>query len=207
LEEHNLQKEIFKLIKGILEDKNLIMKSGTIVDATIISAPSSTKNSEKKRDQEMGSTKKGNDWYFGMKAHVGVDMKNGILHTLETTKASIHDKKIEDKLYHGKEQAHFGDKGYYDENKKRELRGSGIFWGIMDRGKRGYGLTKSQEKRNKKLKSIRSKVEFPFQVIKCQWKYTKVRYKGLYKNTCQLFVLFALVNLYRQRKNILIEGC
>ena len=205
LEEHNLQEKVFDLIKKILEERNLIMKSGTIVDATIIEAPSSTKNKRKKRDSEMSSTKKHGKWHFGMKAHIGVDVSNGLVHSLETTTAKVHDKNKEEMLYHGEEKARFGDKGYYDEKKKKELRKKGIFWGIADRGKRNHPLSSSQEKRNRKLSSVRSKVEFPFQVIKCQWGYKKVRYKGLSKNTGQLYILFALVNLFRMRKKLLPE--
>jgi len=200
LEKHGLPEKIFAMIKWILEEKRLIMKTGTIVDATIIEAPSSTKNREKKRDPEMSSTKKGNDWHFGMKAHIGVDAKTGLVHSLETTTARVHDKAMEEKLYYGTERARFGDKGYYDEKKKRELRKRGIYWGIADRRKRNHGLSFSQKKKNRKLSSVRSKVEFPFHVIKCLWGHTKVRYRGLYKNTCQLFVLFSLTNLFRIRK-------
>lgn len=203
LEEYQLQKKFFEIVKKILEERGLLLREGTIVDATIIIAPSSAKNRNKERDPEMSSTKKGNDWYFGMKAHVGTDDHSGLVHSLETTTAKVHDNAVVKKLWHGKERRKWGDKGYYDEEAKRMAREGGIFWGVLDRGKRGHGLSLSQKKRNKKFSSVRSKVEHPFQVLNCQWKYEKVRYRGLFKNTMQLFTLFALINLFRSRKALL----
>lgn len=203
LEANRLQEKFFKVINDILEEKGFMMREGTIVDATIIVAPSSTKNKDKKRDPEMSSTKKGNDWFFGMKAHVGVDDTNALVHTLKTSTAKVHDNAVAEELYHGQEKRKFGDKGYYSQEAKREARRLGIFWGVLDRGKSGHPLSSSQKKRNKKLSSVRSKVEHPFQILNCQWKYEKVRYRGLFKNTMQLFTLFALINLFRVRKKLL----
>lgn len=203
LETHELPPEFFKIVNKILEENGFLLKAGTIVDATIITAPSSTKNAKKERDPEMSSTKKGNAWYFGMKAHVGVDDESGLVHTLKTTTAKVHDHEVMEELWHGKERRKFGDKGYYDQSAKRTARQKGIFWGVLDRGTRGHSLSGSQKKRNKKLSSVRSKVEHPFQVLNCQWKYEKVRYRGLLKNTMQLFSLFALINLFRVRKKLL----
>lgn len=201
LEKHELQKKFFEVVQKLLAQKGLIMREGTILDATIIAAPSSTKNKEKKRDPEMSSTKKHNDWFFGMKAHIGVDSQSGLIHSLEGTTAKIHDKDIE--LFHGQEKAKFGDKGYFKTEDKKQARAQGIFWGVLDKGKRGHALSSSQKKRNRKLSSVRAKVEHPFQVLKCQWKYTKVRYRGLQKNTLQLFTLFSLVNLFKVRKKLM----
>lgn len=203
LEEDGLQKELFKAVGSHLEEKNIMIKNGTIVDATIITAASSTKNDDKTRDPEMSSTKKGDKWHFGMKAHIGVDSKIGIVHTLETTTAKIHDSVVMKELLHGEEEAVFGDKGYANDKAKRDARGKGVFWGILDKAKRNKPLSKGQHKRNKKISSIRAIVEHPFQVIKCQWKYTKVRYKGLLKNSLQLYTLFALYNLFKMRRNLL----
>lgn len=203
LEGHRLQKKLFNAVNRHLEDKNMTILNGTIVDATIITAPSSTKNIEKERDPEMTSTKKGDKWRFGMKAHIGVDSKIGIVHTLETTTAKVHDSVVMEGLLHGEEEAVFGDKGYANDKAKREARAKGIFWGILDKAKRNKPLSKSQQKRNKKLSGIRAIVEHPFQVIKCQWKYTKTRYKGLLKNTLQLYTLFALYNLFKMRRSLL----
>lgn len=203
LEEHGLQKILFKAVKRHLEDKNMTIKNGTIVDATIVAASSSTKNNEKKRDPEMSSTKKGDKWHFGMKAHIGVDSKIGIVHTLETSTAKVHDSVVMEELLHGEEKAVFGDKGYANNEAKKQAREKGIFWGILDKARRNQALSSSQQKKNKKLSRVRAIVEHPFQVIKCQWKYTKVRYKGLLKNTLQLYTLFALYNLFKMRRNLI----
>lgn len=203
LEKHRLQERFFEVVKKLLETKGLLMKEGTIVDATIIAAPPSTKNRERKRDPEMSQTKKGNEWYFGMKAHIGVDMKHGVVHTMKTTTAKVHDRKLFKELLHGEEKAIFGDKGYYREEDKCSARQEGILWAVSDRGKKNHPLSSSQRKRNRKFSSVRSKVEHPFQVLKCQWGFVKVRYKGLFKNTMQLFTLFSLANLFRMRKTLL----
>lgn len=203
LETHRLQERFFAVVKEQLEARGFLMKEGTIVDATIIAAPSSTKNREQKRDPEMSSTKKGNQWYFGMKGHIGVDAKSGLVHSLETTVSRTNDRVPFRKLLHGKEKAVFGDKAYGKQEDKREFRKKGILWAIKDRASRTHSLSSAQRKRNKKFGSVRAKVEHPFQVIKCQWGYDKVRYKGLFKNTMQLFSLFALVNLFKVRKILL----
>jgi len=203
LEEHHLQKEFFRIVNAILEKKGLILKEGTAVDATIIHAPSSTKNKDKKRDKEMSSTKKGNNWFFGMKAHIGVDIDSGLIHTFESTTASVHDIMKFYDLMHGDEKAQFGDKGYFRAENKRSARKNGVFFGVLDKAKRGHKLSSRRKKRNKKLSSVRARVEHPFQVLKCQWGYTKVRYKGLFKNTMNLYSLFALVNLFKARKKLI----
>lgn len=125
----------------------------------------------------MKSTKKGNDWHFGMKAHIGVDSESGLVHSLETTSANIHDSDIFEDCLHGEEKALFADKGYFKDERKKKAREGEIFYGILDKAKRGTKLSSKQEKRNKKFSSIRSKVEHPFQVLKCQWHYEKTRYK------------------------------
>lgn len=203
LEKHKLQEKFLAAVNQLLEQYGLFMQEGSIVDATIIAAPPSTKNNEKKRDPEMSSTKKGNQWYFGMKAHIGVDAKSGVVHSIETTPAKTNDRVPFRKLLHGKEKALFGDKGYFKIADKREARASGVLWAISDRATPKRKLSLSQRKRNRKYSSVRAKVEHPFQVIKCQWGYVKVRYKGLFKNTMQLFALFSLANLFRVRKTIL----
>jgi len=203
LEEHELQKEFFVIVKILLEKSGLILKDGTIVDATIIHAPSSTKNKEKKRDPEMSSTKKGNTYHFGMKAHIGVDVQGGLVHSIETTTASVHDKDELHHLMHGEEKAIFGDKGYVGQREKHAARAMNIHWGVLDRAARNRPLSSSQKKLNKKKSSVRSKVEHPFQIVKCQWNYKKVKYRGLLKNSMQLHTLFALCNLFRVRKKLL----
>ena len=192
LEKNDLQEMIFKAINQHLEDKGLLMKRGTLVDATIIAAPSSTKNSSGKRDPEMSSTRKGSQYYFGMKAHIGVDGDSGLVHSLVGTKAKCHDSTQRERLLHGEEQVIGGDKGYSDEKFKQFCRAAGVVYAISDKAKRHHPLSNAQKKRNRQLSSWRAKVEHPFQVIKCQWHFSKVRYKGLKKNTSQLFMVFGL---------------
>lgn len=206
LEEHKLQERFFAVVNEQLYTKGYLMREGTIVDATIIAAPPSTKNKEQKRDPEMSQTKKGNQWYFGMKAHIGVDSRSGLVHSVETTAAKTNDRIPFRKLLHGKEKVVFGDKGYAAKADKREFRKRGMFWAVKDRASFKHPLSSAQRKRNRKFGSIRAKVEHPFQVIKCQWRYEKVRYKGLFKNAMQLFSLFALANLFRIRKAVLMAA-
>jgi len=201
LEHHRLQEEFFAIVRDLLAIKGLLLTQGTIMDATIIAAPSSTKNKNGKRDPAMSSTKKGNQWYFGMKAHVGTDTK-GIVHSLEATAAKVHDAAVAAELCHGREQAKFGDKAYGNKEDKKRARQDGVFYGIADKGTRHHPLSASQKKRNRKLSSVRSFVEHPFQVIKCQWKFRKVRYRGIEKNELHLFALFLCCNLYRVRRQM-----
>jgi IS5 family transposase len=204
LNEHGIQEKIFERVNGMLEKKGLLMKEGTIADATLLAAPSSTKNDDKKRDPEMSSTKKGANYYFGMKAHIGVDTKKGLVHTVIGTTAKESDRKKFHELLHGKEKSLFGDKGYASKEDKRTARDEGIAWCVMDKGQPGHPLSGKQKRRNHQYASVRAKVEHPFQVIKCQWKFTKVRYRGIQKNVCQLFSLFTLYNLFKVRKSLLV---
>jgi IS5 family transposase len=214
IEEKQLATQIFQLINEHLSEKGLMLKAGTILDATIIQSPSSTKNKEGKRDPEMSSTRKNGQWYFGMKAHIGVDMNRGLVHRVEVTNAKTADIDVMNRLLHGEEKAVFGDKGYTKREEKKKAREKGIFWGIADRASlkrkpaknpeafRG-SLTRRQEKRNKLFSAVRAKVEHPFRIIKDLWGHRKTRYKGLYKNTVQMLMLFGLSNLYLSRKAIL----
>ena len=202
---HGLFEQIFSTINEHLTEKGLLMKEGTVVDATIITAPSSTKNKSGKRDPEMSSTVKNGKWHFGMKAHVGVDSKFGLVHSLDATTAKTHDTRQFEELLHGEEQAVLGDKGYFSSSRKRSLREKGIFCGIVDKASRHTSLSSSQKKRNRKLSAARAIVEHPFQVIKCQWNYRKTRYRGISKNKSQLQLLFGLYNLFRVRKKLLLH--
>lgn len=204
LEESKLPERFFEVVNGILEQKGYIMREGTIVDATIIKASSSTKNQDKKRDPEMSSTKKGNNYFFGMKMHIGVDNKNGLVHTLKTTTAKASDRDEFYNLLHEDERIILGDKGYYRQGDKTNYRSKGVFFGVLDKAQPKHKLSNKQKKRNKKLSSIRAKVEKPFQIIKCQFNYIKVRYRGLFKNTMQQYSLFALTNIYLIRKQLLV---
>jgi len=189
----------------------LLLKAGTVVDATLIAAPSSTKNSSGERDPEMHQTKKGNQWHFGMKAHIGADAESGLVHTVTGTAANEHDITQAHALLHGEEDVVFADSGYRGITKREEIQAQhpGVDWQVaMMPGKR-RALQKSKtvdaliDKLEKLKASIRAKVEHPFRVIKCQFGYRKTRYRGLVKNTAQLITLFALSNLWMVRKRII----
>ena len=201
LEKHNLTTRLFEQVAGYLEDNGLLLNAGTIVDATIVNAPSSTKNQEKQRDVEMKQTKKGNQWFFGMKAHVGTDTQ-GRAHSVVVTDASVHDSQILDDLLHGEEEVLYGDKAYADEKKKQDFEAEGKTWRINRKAKRGKKLNIADRSFNKKSNRTRAKVEHLFGVIKNLWNYRKVRYKGLSKNAAQVFSLMALANLYLARHDI-----
>ncbi len=204
LEKYGLAKTLFAEINSYLEEKNLLLKEGTVIDATLIAAPTSTKNKAKKRDPEMSSTKKNDQWYFGMKAHIGVQSKGKpLVHSLESSTAKDHDSTKTEELLHGDETDVFADKAYDDKAIKQFCRRHGIFYGITNKAKRNKKLSNKQKKRNKQFSSVRAKVEHPFQIIKCQWNYRKVRYRGLLKNTGQLNILFGLANLFMVRKLLL----
>jgi IS5 family transposase len=203
LEEHRLQERFLEIVNELLTEKGYFMRKGTIVDATLIAAPSSTKNKEGKRDPEMSQTKKGNQWYFGMKGHIGVDADSGLVHSVEATTAKVADIKMLGKLLTGKERAVFGDKAYSKEEDKIAARKAGVLYAMSDRAKIRHPLSSSQRKKNRKHSSIRSKVEHPFHVLKNLWHFRKVRYRGLKKNGLQLNALFALCNLYLVRKRLL----
>lgn len=179
------------------------MKQGTLVDATLIEAPCSTKNKRGERDGEMHQTKKGNQWYFGMKAHIGVDAKSGLTHSLETTAANEHDLNQVGNLLHGEEAFVFADAGYQGAEHREELADVKAQWAIAMRPGRLKELKKHPRKNKaviafERLKSsIRAKVEHPFRIIKRQFGFVKARFKGLRKNDNQLAMLFTLANLFR----------
>ena len=206
LEAHNLTEALFGVVSEYLEDQSLLMRGGTIMDATLIAASPSTKNKSAKRDPDMSQTKKGNQWYFGMKAHIGVDAKSGLVHTVKTTTAKVHDARMTDDLIRADDAVVFGDKGYVSDKRKRASRADGVLWAVKDKRKRGRVLSSSQKKRNKKHGAVRAKVEHVFCVIKCQFGYRRVRYRGLAKNAAQMFSLMALANLYLARRNLRVES-
>ena len=213
LEQNDLGAQILAAVNAKLIDRGLMLKTGTVVDATLIAAPSSTKNDKGERDPEMHQTKKGNQWHFGMKAHIGVDADSGLVHTVTTTPANAHDVTQAHALLHGQEEVVFADSGYRGVKKRQEIQDkhAGVDWEIaMMPGKRkALDKTKASQAltdRIEKIKaSIRAKVEHPFRVIKCQFGHRKTRYRGLAKNTSQLLVMFALSNLWMVRKRM-IEG-
>src|SRR5574338_1154787 len=202
LEKHHLTEAIFAQIRSLLEQKRLLLKSGTIVDATIIAAPPSTKNAEQARDPEMRQTKKGKDWHFGMKAHVGTDQR-GIVHSLSTTPANVADVSELPKLLHGEERELFGDQAYWSEFHRQCARRSGLRYRVNRRGTHSTPLTAHQRRINRIRSSARARGEHAFHVVKRLWGFTKVRYRGLAKNTARLFTAFALANLYLLRRRLL----
>ena len=202
LERYDLTKAIFERVAEHLAAQGELLRGGTIVDATLIAASPSTKNKEQRRDPEMSSSKKGNQWYFGMKAHVGVDAKSGLVHTAGVTTGKVHDAKVMANLIREDDTAVYGDKGYASEKKKRAAEDAGVLWAVKEKAKPGRTLTKRQRARNRRFGKVRAKVEHVFRVVKCQFGYRKVRYRGIAKNGAQVFALFALANLYLVRRRI-----
>jgi IS5 family transposase len=205
LEKQALTKVIFEQINDHLVERGMLMREGTIVDATIIAAPPSTKNRAKARDPEMHQTKKGNEWYFGMKAHIGTDADSGLVHSLTGTAANVADIVESKNLLHGDESDAFADAGYTGVAKREEFQGSDVIWHVAE--KRGKvkkmpeGPRKDLITKREHVKAqIRSKVEHPFHVVKNLFRHRKVRYRGLLKNTAQLFTLFGLANLVLVRR-------
>ena len=202
LEARELTKAIFEAVSAHLADKGALLRGGTIMDATLIAASPSTKNTDGKRDPEMSQSKKGNQWYFGMKTHIGVDARSGLVHTAGVTTGKVHDAKVMDNLIREDDRVVFADKGYVNENKKRAARRAGVYWAVKEKPKAGRRLSSSQIKRNRRHGAIRAKVEHVFRVLKCQFGYRKVRYRGIEKNGAQVFALLALANLFLARRQL-----
>jgi transposase, IS5 family len=207
LEKHKLAERILATVNLLLGAKGLMLRSGTVVDATLISAPSSTKNASGERDPEMHQSKKGQQWFFGMKAHIGVDADSGLVHTVRGTSGHVNDVVEANSLLHGQETDVFADAGYQGAHKRPDAK-EDVKWHVAMRP----GLRKLLDKTDpmdaltdqvERIKaSIRAKVEHPFRVIKRQFGHVKVRYRGLVKNTAQLQTLFALANLWMVRKRL-----
>lgn len=211
LEANGLTKTLFEGITAELSRRGLLLHEGTMVDASIVAAPASTKNREKQRDPDMHQTKKGNQWHFGMKAHIGVDMESGLVHTVVATAANEADVNQTEHLLHGAEHVVFADAGYTGADKREALKDKPIEWHVaMKRGKlkaMAEGRLKELLTRRERLRAqIRSSVEHPFHVVKNLFGHRKVRYKGLAKNQAQLFTLFGLANLVIA-KNELLGAC
>jgi transposase, IS5 family len=202
LEAQALTKTVFEAVADHLEARGALLRGGTIVDATLIAASPSTKNQAGKRDPEMRSSKKGNQWYFGMKAHIGVDARSGLVHTAGVTSGSVHDAKVMDRLIRDDDSALYGDKGYASDAKKRAAEAAGVLWAVKEKAKPGRRLPARQRARNHRFGKMRAKVEHVFRVVKCQFGYRKVRYRGLAKNGAQVFSLLALANLYLARRTL-----
>jgi IS5 family transposase len=210
LERHDLTRALFDDIAAMLEERGLLMRQGTIVDATIIAAPSSTKNKSKSRDPEMHQTKKGNQWHFGMKAHIGVDVASGVVHTLTGTAANQADINQTAALLHGQEEVVFADAGYTGAGKRPELADRDVSWNIAIKRSIIRALPKAlrelAEPIERALAQLRAWVEHPFHVVKNLFRHRKLRYRGLAKNTAQLHTLFALANLVIVKKTLLAQS-
>ena len=201
LEEHQLTAQMFATVRTLLEEGRLLLKAGTIVDATILAAPSSTKNATGTRDPEMHQTRKGNQWHFGMKVHVGTDTQ-GLVHSVTTTDAAQADITQLPELLHGEETTLYGDKAYYKADDKLNWECSGGKYRVNKNGKRSARWDKINAARSR----VRARGEHVFRVMKCQWGFTKVRYRGLMKNTTRILATLALANLYQVRHRLRPRG-
>ena len=210
LQEHKLAEQILATVNELLTSKGLLLKVGTAVDATLIAAPTSTKNKEHGTDPEMHSSQKGKQWYFGMKAHIGVDADSGLVHTVRTTSGNVHDIVEANSLLHGQEQMVFADAGYQGIEKRPDTKPD-VKWHVAMRPGKRKALNKQDaadaliDAAEKIKAGVRAKVEHPFRVIKRQFGHLKTRYRGLKKNTQQLMTLFALSNLWMMRSNLMGE--
>jgi len=206
LEKHKLTEKIFAEVRQLLEDKKLLLKSGTIVDATIISAPTSTKNAANSRDPEMRQGKKNKrEWGFGMKVHIGAS-KHGLVHSIVIGPANEADITKLDGLLHGAESELYGDQAYWSEDHRQHCKHAGIDYRVNRRPSDHHPLTPYQRAINRARSRCRARGEHAFHVVKRLWGFAKVRYRGLAKNTARTFAIFALANLYLVRRRLLPRG-
>lgn len=203
LEAHDLGARLFELIGEHLDEAGLKVRTGTIVDATIIDAPSSTKNKDKARDPEMHQTKKGNQWYFGMKGHIGVDSQSKLIHAVVATAANVHDSQVLEDLLHGRETRVWGDSAYSGQGEVLRQHAPGATDFTNKKGSRNHPLTDRDKEKNRTKSKVRAKVEHPFLILKRIFGFNKVRYRGLDKNANRLFTACGLVNLYMARRMLL----
>jgi len=205
LERHALTRAIFDAVADLLEERRLLLRSGTIVDATIIAAPSSTRNASASRDPEMKQTRKGRNWHFGMKLHVGTDQR-GIVHTVRATDAGVSDITQLPDLLHGQEREVFGDQAYWKEADRRFLEAWGMRYRVNRRPTSKRPLSERWRMINRARSRTRARGEHAFRVIKQLWGFAKVRYRGLAKNLARAQTMFALANLYQVRRQLLPAG-
>lgn len=203
LEKHQIGKKLFKEVGRYLQAQGLKIANGTIVDATIINAPSSTKNKDKKRDPDMHQTRKGNQWFFGMKAHIGIDSRTKLIHSVAATAANVHDSRVLPDLLHGDETRVWGDSAYTGQAEviRETAPNAKDFTNV--KATRNRPLTDAERATNRTKSKVRAKVEHVFGVIKGVFGYAKVRYRGLDKNAHALFAISALANLYMARRQLL----
>ncbi len=203
LERHNLGSQLFVLIGEYLDENGLKVNRGTIVDAAIINAPTSTKNKDNRRDPEMHQTKKGNEWYFGMKAHLGVDSQSKLIHSVAATSANVHDSQVLPDLLHGEETRVWGDSAYAGQTEVIRQHAPRAKDFTHKRGHRHRPLSADDRRRNRNKSRVRAKGEHPFLILKCIFGFDKVRYRGIDKNANRLFVACGLVNLFMARRVLL----
>ena len=202
LERHQLAQKLFATVGELLQARGLKLGTGTIVDATIIAAPSSTKNADKARDPEMHQTKKGQQWYFGMKMHIGVDSRTGLVHSAVLTAANVHDKHPLPELLHGNEQRVYGDSAYASQKELIQSKAPLARDFTNERVRRGGELDEARRAKNRNKSRVRARVEHVFAVVKRLWGFSKVRYRGLAKNATRSLVVLALANLYLARRSL-----
>ena len=205
LEQHKLAEQLFTEVGRVLSSSGMSLKTGTIVDATIIAAPSSTKNSEKQRDPEMRQTRKGKQWYFGMKLHIGVDSQSGLTHSAVVTSANVHDKHPLPKLLHGREKRVYGDSAYASQKKLILSKAPGAKDFTNQRTRKSGEIDEVERGKNRNKSKIRARVEHVFAVVKRLWGFNKVRYRGLAKNAARAFTALALANIYLSRRHLLVQ--
>jgi len=205
LEQHRLTAAIFAEVRSLLEERGLLLKSGTIVDATIIAAPTSTKNEKSERDPEMHQTMKGKDWHFGMKLHVGTD-KRGVVHSVAAGPANEADILRMDELLHGEEAEIYGDQVYWSEDHRLQCKYAGLRYRVNRRPSRYRKLNERDRAINRSRSRTRARGEHAFHVVKRLWGFAKVRYRGIFKNTVRAFAMFALANLYLARRRLMPQG-
>ena len=203
MEKNNLGDELFRLVNVYLAENGLKVNRGTIVDATIINAPTSTKNKDKQRDPDMHQTRKGNQWYFGMKTHIGVDSKTRLIHSVVVTPANVHDSQVLSDLLHGNENRVWGDSAYAGQTKTLRQNAPDAKDFTQKKGSRNRQLTAEERSANRHKSKIRSRVEHVFGVMKRQFGFNKVRYRGLEKNAHCVFTKCALINLVLAKRLLL----
>jgi IS5 family transposase len=204
LEKKNLGERLFHLVNEYLDENNLFVSRGTIVDATLIDAPKSTKNKDKQRDPDMHQTRKGNQWYFGMKAHIGVDSQSKLIHSVAVTPANTHDSQVLEDLLHGEETVVWGDSAYSGQKETIKVNAPKAKDFTNKKGARNRPLTEKERSTNRNKSKVRSKVEHVFHVMKRQFGFTKVRYKGLDKNANHTITNCALINLVLSKNKLML---
>ena len=203
IESQSLGERLFAVVNKHLCARGIKVGTGTIMDATIIAAPSSTKNEDRKRDPEMHQTKKGNQWHFGLKAHIGVDSKTRIVHAVTATPANVHDSRVIEDILHGKETRVWGDSAYQGQREAIRNAAPQAQDFTHHRGNRASALSDEELLKNRTKSRVRAYVEHPFRILKCVFGFRKVCYRGIAKNLNRLQVSFALVNLYTKRRHLL----